>query len=217
MSSLIAHAVSAARPAPDLAGLRGLPLRAVALEDLLLWATAWPDADRALTRADALRHHEIVAKLCLEETCLPIRFGTWIEGEEAARSRLRADGAALRAALARVRGRRELAAGAPTAAPRRGGRAYLEARRAGLAAADARRRSAEEAALRLRDGLSVEQADARHEICPSDRVALSMSLLVPVERAQALKDAAVRVASGLPGVRAVVSGPWPPYTFVVGR
>ncbi|MGH2451916.1 MAG: GvpL/GvpF family gas vesicle protein, partial [Candidatus Limnocylindria bacterium] len=81
---------------------------------------------------------------------------------------------------------------------------------------EGRRRSAEEAAVRLREGLSIEQADARHEICPSDRVALSLSLLVPAEGAEALKGAAARLAAELPGMRAVVSGPWPPYTFVAG-
>ena len=45
-------------------------------------------------------------------------------------------------------------------------------------------------------------------------MALSTAILAPAGGAEALKEEAVRVASRLPGVRAVVSGPWPPYSFV---
>ena len=61
--------------------------------------------------------------------------------------------------------------------------------------------------------LAADQADVRHAYCPSAEVALSTAILAPAGEAEALKEKVVRVASGLGGVRAVVSGPWPAYTF----
>ena len=53
----------------------------------------------------------------------------------------------------------------------------------------------------------------RHESCPSAEVALSMSLLAARDAADALKARAMVAAGAIDGVRAVVSGPWPPYSF----
>lgn len=224
MTALLAHAVTrSSAEAPD-RGLRGLPLRPVVEDDLALWATAWEAPERALTRDDALAHHELVVALCGEDTCLPVRFGTWLRDEPAAREHLRQRAAELGETLARVHRRRELAvtllwtdAPAGVSSPEgRGagpGGAYLRARAGAMATDAGRRRAAEEAARRLRERLSVEQADAWHEICPSARVAVSLSLLVPLDRAEALRSAAIGAAQDIEGVRPVVSGPWPPYTF----
>ena len=43
-----------------------------------------------------------------------------------------------------------------------------------------------------------------------------MSLLAGKDEADALKARAMTAVAGLAGVRGVVSGPWPPYTFTEG-
>jgi hypothetical protein len=93
------------------------------------------------------------------------------------------------------------------------GRAFLERRRAMHAVTDERRAAGDAFAAQLAADLAVDQADVRHESCPSAEVALSMSLLAARDEADALKVRATVAAGGIDGVRAVVSGPWPPYSF----
>ncbi len=81
------------------------------------------------------------------------------------------------------------------------------------AATAERRAEADAIATRLAWELAVEQGDVRHESCPSDEVALAMSVLAKTGEAEALKARAVAVTAALPGLRGVVSGPWPPYSF----
>lgn len=93
------------------------------------------------------------------------------------------------------------------------GRAFLERKRADHADLDARRAVAEALARRLEAELATDQADVRHAVCPSSQVALSTAILARAGEADALKERAVEIVSRLAGVRGVVSGPWPPYTF----
>jgi hypothetical protein len=187
---------------------------------------AWASetGDEAGTREDAFEHHRVVEAICARQACLPIRFGTRAADREAVSALLAPRAAALAEALERVGRRRELALTLlwldASARPGRGrsvapgaGRRFLERKSAAYAAADERRAAAEGYARRVEAELSADQADVRHALCPSAEVALSTAILAPAGLADELKERIVRVASGLPGVRAVVSGPWPPYTF----
>lgn len=221
--TLLLHAITRG-PLPDPpAGLRGGVLEFIALGTLGVWASAAPEDT---TRDDVFDHHRVVEQLCERRPCLPIRYGTRTEGAQGARELLGPREADLAAALERVGARRELAVtllwseGGPR--PGRGhdiapgavsGRTFLERKRLDHQAQDDRRRRAEELGRLLEAGLASDQADVRHAYCPSPEIALSTSVLAPAGGEQALKEAALRVAGGLSGVRAVVSGPWPPYTF----
>jgi len=234
VTRLLAHAITRrAASGPDI-GLRGQPLEQIAGGELELWATRW-DAEPSLSRDDAFAHHDLVVALCDAGACLPIRFGTWLGDEGAARRSLESEQERFVAAVDRLEDRREVAvtllwpeadtaigtgraeAGdrEPDATAGSGGpgRAFLEGRRATHVGSDERRREAEALASRLVGELAVDQADVRHETCPSSEVALSMSLLAGKDEADALKARAMTAVAALPGVRGVVSGPWPPYTF----
>jgi hypothetical protein len=206
-------------------------LEQIAAGELGLWATLW-DGEPTLSRDDAFAHHDLVAVLCDAGPCLPVRFGTWLADEEAARRSLEADQSRFTAAVDRLADRREIAitllwrdassleggsAGAGEAGPgrtkQRAGRAYLERLRAMHAVTDERRSAADAFAAGLARDLAVDQADVRHESCPSAEVALSMSLLALKDEADALKARATAAVGALDGVRGVVSGPWPPYSF----
>jgi len=126
------------------------------------------------------------------------------------------------AALAQVAGKSELALTllwrersavhtvAPTAGP---GRHYLEVRRAEFAATENRRSRAESMVERVITELAIDRQLVRHETCTSENVAVSLALLVPTERAGQRKAELEQATAGLEDVTAVLSGPWPPYTF----
>lgn len=222
MTRYLAHVVARQGAGDVSAGLRGRPLRWLGSGELGLWATEW-DGNARLGRDDAFAHHALVESLCAAAPCLPVRFGTWLDDAAAAERSIEAAESRFNAALARVGHRREVAITLlwPGAPPTEGrghdvapsGTAFLERRRAVHAATDERRRAADDLAARLQAELAVDQADVRHESCPSAEVALSMSVLAQRGGADALKERATAAVGTLPGVRGVVSGPWPPYSF----
>jgi hypothetical protein len=228
VTRLLAHAITRRATGGPATGLRGQPLEQIAGGELGLWATRW-DAEPTLSRDDAFAHHDLVAVLCDAGACLPVRFGTWLNDEAAARRSLEADQDRFTAAVDRLDDRREVAitllwqdggsAGSGETGPggtdagAGPGRDFLERRRAIHGLTDDRRERAEALAARLVEELAVDQADVRHESCPSAEVALSMSLLAQKDEADALKARATAAAAALAGVRGVVSGPWPPYSF----
>jgi hypothetical protein len=222
VTRLLAHAITRRATGGPEAGIRGRPLEQIAAGELGLWATIW-DGEPTLSRDDAFAHHDLVAVLCDAGPCLPVRFGTWLADAEAARRSLEAEQDRYVAAVDRLADRREIAVtllwqDAPRTEGRShvvapSGRAFLERRRAANAVTDERRKAGDAFAARLAADLAVDQADVRHESCPSAEVALSMSLLAGRDEADALKARATVAAGAIDGVRAVVSGPWPPYSF----
>jgi hypothetical protein len=186
-----------------------------------LWSTEWAP-DIKLERPDALEHHRLVERICAAQPCLPVRFGTAFATADEARASLDKRAAALRAALARVAGKSELALtllwrepSAPqriesTAGP---GRQYMETRRAEFGARESRRARAESMVEQVVGELAIERQLVWHETCTSDNVAVSLAVLVPTERAGERKAQLEQVAAGFPDVLPVLNGPWPPYTF----
>ena len=228
MSRYLAHAITRRATGGPGAGLRGLALRWIGGDELGVWVTEWSGAP-ALTRDDAFAHHDLVAALCAAGPCLPVRFGTWLGTEDAARQSLEDGEARFAAAVDRIGDRQEVAVTllwreAPAtvspapAAPAEGqpgppGRSFLDRKRAVHVVGDERRRTAEGLAARLAGELAADPADVRQETCPSAEVALSMSLLARRDEAGALKARATIAVAALAEVRGVVSGPWPPYSF----
>lgn len=216
-------AVAAGPHADPPAGPRGAPLEFVGAGPIGVWVSTTPESEAH--RDDVFEHHRVVEELCARQPCLPIRFGSRVASAEDARVRLSERATELAGLLERVGSRRELAVTLlwrdSAAMPGRGhdvdqaatGRSFLERKRALYDAADERLRAAEDLGRRLESELATDQADVRHAYCPSPEIALSMSVLAPAGGEEALKARAVQVASSLAGVRAVVSGPWPPYTF----
>jgi hypothetical protein len=239
VTRFLAHAITRRAADGPEAGLRGRPLEQITAGELGLWATRW-DGEPTLSRDDAFAHHDLVAVLCEAGPCLPVRFGTWLIDEAAARRSLETDQDRFSAAIDRLGESQEVAvtllwqdaaeivrpgafewgsAGAGQAGPGRtkdgdgAGRKFLDRKRTAHAVTDERRYLADAFAERLRVELSIDQADARHESCPSAEVALSMSLLARRDEAGALKARATSAVGAIAGVRGVVSGPWPPYSF----
>ena len=192
---LIAHAITPApRPRVAVRGLRGRPLEWLESAGLGIWSTRWDTAE-PLAREDVLDHHRVIEGICAATPCLPVRFGTAF-----------ADAAAARATL-------DSAPRPPVDDAAGPGRRFLEERQARWSASDARRRQAAELVERLVATLAVEPALVRHEICSSERVAVSLAVLSPTDQAPDQIASLRRFLAGLSDVTGVVNGPWPPYTF----
>ena len=218
----------------DLAGLGGRRLVRIEAGSLVAWASEFdrqPSVDQ-FTRADLLEHHEIISRLHAQvDACLPARFATWLSGDADLKRRARP----LTVALERVRGRAELAITAlwtspvdddgpplettPTEATTPGtqpevstpGTRYLRAPPARVCwLGPPPRASPRELADEIERTVGDELVEATRSVCPSPTVALSAALLVPRAAASELKN---RLLRERPGVRILVNGPWPPYTF----
>jgi len=219
--SLLLHAITP----PDTGvtpptGLRGHPLVCVQDEDLVAWATEFPEKPDQLTRADLLAHHELVSRLDeWLDGSLPARLPTWIGDRDALQRLLTAKRAELSTSLERVRGRTELAVTAvwttpeeqtPSSEAATPGTRYLLQRRQAFAGSDRRRARAHQLADELERLAAPDLAEMQRKVCPSKGVALSAALLVA-------RPTAIEVKARLPrvdqDVRILVNGPWPPYSF----
>lgn len=170
---------------------------------LAAWATETDAAN--WTRDDLLAHHAIITRIDAAAAggCLPARFPTWLDAQMLHERR-----AELTDALARVRGRAELAITAVWRTPASlerasSGATYLRTRAVRLTAA-------RRVARLIEDALGDAVVEVEHRVCPSEAIALSSAFLVPRARAEALKRSLPQETDG---VRILVNGPWPPYTF----
>jgi hypothetical protein len=215
---LLLHAIlpADAAAAPD-TGLRGWPLRQVRARQLTAWATECAEQPFSPGRDDLLCQHTLVQQAL--GVCLPVRFPTWLADEHALRELLQQRSEALVAALEHVRGRVELAVTirwdaqrpenpAPVVATSPGKR-FLDERRRQYAQADEQRAEARRLAKLVEADERV--LAAQHTVCPSREIGLSSALLVSQADALAV---ATRLRDLREGVRILVNGPWPPYSFV---
>lgn len=191
----------------------------------------------------AVRTHEAVVEGLLGHgPLLPMRFGTVLQGPDNARALLDAHATDFRRQLEAVRNRREWgvkvrwhlrSAEAAAAASRRPGpddgatepgHSYLAARRRELAASAATARACEEQA-RVLAGILAALAPGHWTIgqwpekpgAPDDAPVVRIlegAFLVAKEEEGRFIDCLEQHASAVDGLRAELSGPWPPYSFV---
>jgi len=196
-----------------------------------LWAVRGPSAaaiveDREISPSPtrrALRAHDLTVRRIAAVTpaVLPVRFGTIVHTDRALASLLRSWSADLRSALGLVDGREQMTLrlfGAPIAItqPERGdldddpGTRHLIRR----AAAHARAQFAPELEpLRQALGPLVQvERVARQDAGP---LLLTAYHLIPRGASSQYRSRLQQHAAAF-GLRAVVSGPWPPYAFVPG-
>lgn len=199
---------------PWLVGHRGLALvvAEVELDRFTGLDLGEPTEDSPL--AVLARYHDAVVRAVFQhEPVLPLRFGTVLDGVDAAVRLLGARHEEASAWLDRVEGRREW--GVRLRAPERepvnldavSGTAYLTQRRQRLTAADTVRRGAE----------AVHQALTRRATESTCRdlagdLLLEAAYLVRGEDEEDFHAEAHRLAAEL-GLRLEITGPWPPYSF----
>lgn len=193
----------------------------------------------APTTEALFQHEQVVEALRSGGPALPVRFGTVLPTAEAVvraldqrrdtlHDDLRRIGDKLEMGISalwvREAGAMEEEAGQPNvpAQPHsrpdstsvRPGLAYLRGRQAQYRRAEAIRGQAQGLAHDLDDALRPYVLDCRHTICPSEGLALRAQYLLEEGRIRAFTDAFDRVRQHRSEVRLLLSGPWPPYSFV---
>ncbi len=185
----------------------------------------------AATAENLLRHETAVEAVCASGEALPVRFGTVLADEEAVTGALATQYATLRNDLRRVGGKFEMGVTAlwrpatahsdapalgPDAAPADGrpGLAYLRARQAEHRRTESLREQARILARAVDAALRPLALECHRGLCPSERLALRDVYLLERERIGAFEGAFDEVRKQHQEVRLLLSGPWPPYSFV---
>ncbi len=176
------------------------------------------------TLAELVREHDAVVRAVFRhEPVLPLRFGSILDGEDAAVRLLRAGYERARACLADLDGHREwgvrVRRTASEPSPSRPdsamtGTQYLAQRRRKLKADQQNRADVVAVAERLRDVLRRHASD-RADRTRAPGVLVDDAYLVPADRENAFHDELQRCADEVRGHGATVetTGPWPPYSF----
>jgi hypothetical protein len=162
-----------------------------------------------------LTHERVVQAVMKDGAVLPLRFGTMLDGEKSLEAVLVTRRDDLLRALARVRGRveigvRALARNAADAAPpgrEHSGREYMLTRLR-------EHRRAEEAARTLHAPLAALSCDSRLRAPTPPPARLASTYLVDRVRIAEFRTRVEELAARHEDLEVVVTGPWPPYSFV---
>lgn len=193
----------------------------------------------AANAENLMRHEAVVEAVRLQGPALPVRFGTVLADGEAVSRALAAHYDALREDLLRVGDKIELGISVlwqqtdePSGAARsdvgaakrsaadtpddtgRPGLAYLRARQAEYRRTESVRERAQMIAGELDTLLRPHALACHRSMCPSERLALRDVYLLERERVDAFESAVAGLRQSHREARFLVSGPWPPYSFV---
>ncbi|MEJ2863332.1 GvpL/GvpF family gas vesicle protein [Actinomycetospora flava] len=225
----------------DLAGVGGGPVRVLAADGVAAIVSDVDRAEfqeRALEErledlewltTTARAHHHVVDTLGRDHLVAPLALATVYFDDERVRAVLAENGAAFSAVLDQLAGRAEWGVkiyarqGGGTEAgeaPKpKSGAEYLRARRKALRESETSLDDAREAALEVDAAVTALAAATRsHRLQDaqlsgqSDPMVLNHAYLLPVERADELRDLVASLADH-PRVRVEVTGPWVPYSF----
>lgn len=189
------------------------------------------------TPANLLHHEKVVETLRLAGPLLPVRFGTILPDESAVARAIADHYTALVADLTRLGDKVELglmvlwdtkdvgnadaieAAAADraiiTRLPASGpGTSYLKARMKEYWLEESLRSKARELAKDLDDTLSAHVLEWRYILLPTARLALSAAYLLEPSQVDAFRETFEKVRRFRSDLRLMLSGPWPPYSFV---
>lgn len=212
---------SAEHPPPSSLGIEDAPLRPITAGRVAAMAS---DLDAPVrTTEDALwRHEAVVEELMRAGAALPMRFGSVLADDEAARGTLREREEQLTAGLGHVRGAVELgvrvlwdpgseAGPAPSGEQRTedagAGTAYLM-RRLGHT------RRSHDLANEVHEPLAGLARDSTRRLLVTPRLLLSGSYLVDDEAVGEFRTRIEELDDRLGDLAIICTGPWPPYSFV---
>jgi hypothetical protein len=191
-----------------------------------------PPSGLQRTTENVLRHGAIVEALHQQGPTLPVRFGTVVPNDVAVARALAEREAELSADLARLGDKVEFGltalwdrpiadhagdsedSGADDRTERGPGTRYLRARLAVARREDARRELARSIAREIDAALAPQVLDRRCSLAPTDRLAIRAAYLIEPSRFEGCRRAIDDVRRRHPDLRVLVSGPWPPYSFV---
>ena len=209
------------------AGLTGVGNRAVDsldTDELTLWVSAMERAPAA--SIDGIRsHNRVVEEAMRAATPVPVRFGQWVESPAALLRSIAEKTDAYRAALEKVRDAVEFGVrvidperaqgdAAGTTRDRTSGTAYLQS----LARSQLDRARLAPRARAVADSLTAALGDLvrahREEPLPSSHGLFSAAHLVARHEISRYRTALDSFRARTEDLHFLVSGPWPPYSFV---
>ena len=207
-------------PDPSLAGVGGAPVRLVEAAGLGLWLSDHTGDDAGPAQ---LREHDAVVRAALESaTPLPLRFGTHLRDDAAARTLLTERAEEFGEALERVAGRVEMGirvlwdrpdppAGSASV---HSGKEFLEMRRRAILGEEERRREAEAMLAGVERHLAPLGLPQARAVLAREDVAGTLAHLVQRDELTRYVSHVKEAGRALPRGRLRLSGPWAPYSFV---
>jgi hypothetical protein len=204
----------AAAPPPKRRGLGGATLRALERDALAAVYSRHRSLRPRPLPGPVLAHERIVEAMMERGPVLPLRFGTQLGDERHLAAVLAERRDELLRTLERVRGRVELALrvmpvpelGRQADCVEQTGRDYLLARAA-------EKRRGDLAARELHPPLATLAVSSRLRENPAPPAVLVAAYLVDTDRVAEFRERADALAASREDLRAVVTGPWPPYNF----
>lgn len=217
---------------PTGAATDGDELAMVPCRELAAVTSALRDDGARLT-VEAVRHHEAVVEAVRRQgPALPVRFGTVFRDVASVVSAIAAQYEPLAADLDRLGDKVELGLTALWATPPNGdgpppaasgpeapagqgaGARYLHARAAEFRRDEAMKARAKAVARELDHGPGALALARRMALLPTPRVALRATYLLDPSRLNAFTVAFETTMKARSDVRVLLTGPWPPYSFV---
>lgn len=206
---------------PDAIGLADQPLQMRRIPDLCAYLTEHSAPQPPPTAQNVWRHEQVIEQLMRSHTLLPVRFGTVFGSDEALLESLQRNHDSLRAGLSRVRGCVELGVRAMwepgpvgRVAPVGSGLEYMRRR----GEQERLRQSQESRACELADAIHAPLAElaiqSTRRVLDTPRFVLSGAYLVHRDQVDPFCERARELAAGVPDLRTLCTGPWPPYHFV---
>lgn len=171
------------------------------------------EATPSPTREAIIGHAQVVEAVAgTSDAVLPARFGRPLRDEAELTSVVREREAELHAALDRVRGCievgvRVLCGGGRTGNEGGTGREYLLGRLESV-------RTAEGVARAIEDAVGEKARERDVRVVAKDDVLVTAAFLVPRSELDSVRASVEELAGGHPALTFVVTGPWPPYSFV---
>lgn len=227
--SLYVYAIveRACDPPAEWRGLAGAHLSTIGYRSLAAVVSEIAAPPRRDTAA-LMRHEALVEALATHHRTLPVRFGTVLSDAGAVEEALSERYESLAADLVRIGGHVELGivalwredvnvAEQPAEPASREGARYLQARRRDHARASAGKAAARQLASEIDVAVGDRAFDCRLGVVNEGRLVVRAAYLVAPADVAAIRDTIDELRGRRPDVAIVLSGPWPPYSFVSGR
>jgi Gas vesicle synthesis protein GvpL/GvpF len=218
----------------DLVGHGGARLFKIPCGELAAVTSALNETGLVEPSAEHVLHHEtVVEAVCQAGAALPVRFGTVLANADAVTAALVERQSILTADLARLGDKVEMGltvlwepplvqeepvqegpSDSEPIDPRGPGARYLQARLRRRHSEAAIRSKAKELARNLDEALGPETLDRRWTILPTPRMAARAAYLLDPSQVRRFRETFDETRRVHPELRFLLSGPWPPYSFV---
>jgi hypothetical protein len=210
--------------AETIRGVAEAPVRWLKIDELAVLVSDLEIDATPVSRENVLAHAAVVRSVLDRTTPLPFRFGTLVT-EAQLRSYISARKSALEAKLEHVRDCVEMSVKIiwptppqeheeETASAQGTGTAFLNEKRRELLGAEHRSTEAKEVSNWLQKGVSGLTRDELITVRAAEKVMLAAAHLVQRAQLEAYREKVIEARANRPDLHFLLSGPWPPYSFV---